>query len=92
MLPFLILSENSILSQLSLTLQIIGLILGFDVLSFLYLSLAPFVLIWGGASLLNLSLLSADLWAALARLLFFGEAYSMQMSLESILTASQLYI
>eukprot|EP00201_Polytomella_parva_P004576 CAMPEP_0175083214 /NCGR_PEP_ID=MMETSP0052_2-20121109/27226_1 /TAXON_ID=51329 ORGANISM="Polytomella parva, Strain SAG 63-3" /NCGR_SAMPLE_ID=MMETSP0052_2 /ASSEMBLY_ACC=CAM_ASM_000194 /LENGTH=231 /DNA_ID=CAMNT_0016354575 /DNA_START=481 /DNA_END=1176 /DNA_ORIENTATION=+ len=32
----------------------------------------PLVLIWGGATLLNLSLLTSDLWGALSRIVFFG--------------------
>jgi len=35
-------------------------------------SLVPVVLIWGGATALNLSLLTSDLWAAAARVLLFG--------------------
>ena len=37
-----------------------------------YCSLMPLELTWGGAALLNISLLSSDLWAALARIFFFG--------------------
>jgi solute carrier family 35, member F1/2 len=39
---------------------------------FAFYSLVPFELQWGGAAILNLSLLSSDLWSALARLTFFG--------------------
>lgn len=35
-------------------------------------SLVPLELTWGGAALLNISLLASDLWAALARYFFFG--------------------
>lgn len=35
-------------------------------------SLVPVELTWGGAALLNVSLLASDLWAALARYFFFG--------------------
>lgn len=38
-----------------------------------FYSLVPRLLILGGAALLNLSLLSSDVWAAGARALFFGE-------------------
>lgn len=39
---------------------------------FCFYSLVPLVLLWGGAAVLNLSLLSSDLWAAAARLALFG--------------------
>ena len=35
-------------------------------------SLLPYELKWGGAALLNISLLASDLWTALARFFFFG--------------------
>ena len=35
-------------------------------------SMVPFVLQWSGAAVLNLSLLSSNLWAALARALLLG--------------------
>lgn len=34
--------------------------------------LVPTVLVWGGSTVLNLSLLTSDLWAAGARALLFG--------------------
>ena len=37
-----------------------------------YSSLVPLVLLWSGATALNLSLLTSDLWAGLARIAFFG--------------------
>lgn len=45
---------------------------GFGLAMFSFYSLVPYQLSWGGATMLNLSLLSSDLWTALARLLFFG--------------------
>jgi len=47
--------------------------LGFNAALFAFSSLVPYVLIWGGAALLNISLLSLDLWASLARVVFFGK-------------------
>lgn len=47
--------------------------LGFGLAMFSFYSLVPFELKWGGAALLNICLLSSDLWAALARYFFFGE-------------------
>ena len=46
--------------------------LGFGVAMFAFYSFVPYELEWGGAAILNLSLLSADLWTVLARILFFG--------------------
>ncbi|GAB4822483.1 hypothetical protein N2152v2_009529 [Parachlorella kessleri] len=46
--------------------------LGFGLSMFAFYSLVPYQLQWGGAALLNLSLLTSDLWTALARLLLFG--------------------
>lgn len=37
-----------------------------------FYSLLPLQLTWGGAALLNLSLLTSDVWTGLARVLFFG--------------------
>jgi solute carrier family 35 protein F1/2 len=54
----------------------LGVILGpwiaYGVSMFAFYSLVPYELQWGGAAILNLSLLSSDLWSALARLTFFG--------------------
>lgn len=50
--------------------------LGFSVALFAFSSVVPFVLLWGGATILNLSLLTSDVWAALARQVFFGERAS----------------
>ena len=47
--------------------------LGFSVALFAFSSVVPFVLLWGGATVLNLSLLTSDVWAALARQVLFGE-------------------
>lgn len=46
--------------------------LGFGACMFVFYSLVPYELKWGGAALLNISLLASDLWAAAARFLFFG--------------------
>lgn len=47
--------------------------LGFGLSMFAFYSLVPYELKWGGAALLNISLLSSDLWAAAARYFYFGE-------------------
>lgn len=47
-------------------------LLGFAAAMFAFYSLVPQVLLLGGATVLNLSLLSSDGWAALARSLWFG--------------------
>ncbi|PRW60646.1 solute carrier family 35 member F1-like [Chlorella sorokiniana] len=46
--------------------------LGFGLAMFTFYSLVPLELRWGGAALLNVSLLASDLWTALARYLFLG--------------------
>ena len=50
------------------------LFIGFSAALFSFSSLTPYVLMWGSAAILNLSLLSSDLWAALARIALFGES------------------
>lgn len=47
--------------------------LGFGLAMFTFYSLVPLELRWGGAALLNVSLLASDLWTALARYLFLGK-------------------
>ena len=59
--------------------QVVLAFFGFNAALFAFSSLVPNVLIWGGAALLNISLLSSDLWAALARILFFGESGSLSI-------------
>jgi solute carrier family 35 protein F1/2 len=46
--------------------------LGFACAMLCFYSLVPHVLMLGGATVLNISLLSSDAWAALARFLWFG--------------------
>ncbi|KAF6266814.1 hypothetical protein COO60DRAFT_1697270, partial [Scenedesmus sp. NREL 46B-D3] len=46
--------------------------LGFACAMLCFYSLVPHVLMLGGAAVLNISLLSSDAWAALARFLWFG--------------------
>jgi solute carrier family 35 protein F1/2 len=52
--------------------EILGPWLAFGISMFTFYSLVPFELQWGGAAILNLSLLSSDVWSGLARLIFFG--------------------
>lgn len=49
-----------------------ALIVAFSLALFSFASLVPVVLLWSGSAALNLSLLTSDLWAGLARVLFFG--------------------
>jgi drug/metabolite transporter (DMT)-like permease len=49
-----------------------GPMLGFACAMLCFYSLVPHVLMLGGATVLNISLLSSDAWAALARFLWFG--------------------
>jgi hypothetical protein len=46
--------------------------LGFGAAMFAFYSLVPLELQWGGAALLNISLLASDVWAAMARYFYFG--------------------
>lgn len=48
---------------------------GFSVALFAFSSVVPFVLLWGGSTLLNLSLLTSDIWTGLARQAFFGKPF-----------------
>ena len=61
-----------LLLLLVLLLQVTGPFLSFNAAMFAFSSLVPLVLLWGGAAALNLSLLTSDLWAAAARVAFFG--------------------
>ncbi|BDA51211.1 Solute carrier family 35 member F1 [Coccomyxa sp. Obi] len=54
------------------TPEVIGLLAGYTGALFAFYSLVPSVLNWSGAAILNLSLLSSNLWAALARSIFLG--------------------
>ena len=54
------------------TVQVIAPLCGFTATLFAFYCGVPFVLRGGGAAVLNLSLLTSDLWAAAAQLAFFG--------------------
>jgi hypothetical protein len=60
---------------------------GFAAAMFVFYSSVPRVLMLGGATVLNLGLLTSDGWAALARYLWFGgfEGWSAQFFLASLL-------
>ena len=53
-------------------MQAVACFAGFDAAMFSFYSLVPFVLQWSGVAVLNLSLLSSDLWAGAARAILFG--------------------
>lgn len=55
-------------------LQAISLLAGYTLTMFAFYSLVPWVLQWSGAAVLNLSLLTSNLWAALARALLLGQS------------------
>ena len=63
-------------STLSTFVQVIRLLVGYTGALFAFYSLVPSVLNWSGAAILNLSLLSSNLWAALARSIFLGRRQS----------------
>ena len=52
-----------------------SLLTGYTLTMFAFYSLVPLVLQWSGAAVLNLSLLTSNLWAALARALLLGELH-----------------
>lgn len=52
--------------------QVAYLLAGYSGCLFAFYSLVPAVLRWSGAGVLNLSLLTANIWAALARAAFLG--------------------
>ena len=64
--------EHKALMELQWKVSSVGPLLAFALALFMFYSLVPRVLIWGGATVLNLSLLSSDVWAAAARILLFG--------------------
>lgn len=68
----IVLGEVGMLFTMPWSLGTVGLWIGFSVAMVCFYSLVPFELLWGGAAILNLSLLSSDVWSALARLVFFG--------------------
>lgn len=49
--------------------------LGFSLALFSFSSIVPYVLLLGGATILNISLLTSDVWAAAARQLVFGTVF-----------------
>mmetsp|Transcript_26949 Transcript_26949/g.58883 ORF Transcript_26949/g.58883 Transcript_26949/m.58883 type:complete len:411 (+) Transcript_26949:91-1323(+) len=51
---------------------LVAALVGFSLALYLFSLLVPNVLLWGSATVLNLSLLTSDLWAAGARELMFG--------------------
>ena len=55
-------------------LQAVSLLAGYTLTMFAFYSLVPWVLQWSGAAVLNLSLLTSNLWAALARALLLGQS------------------
>eukprot|EP01024_Parvocaulis_polyphysoides_P038094 TRINITY_DN340_c0_g2_i2.p1 TRINITY_DN340_c0_g2~~TRINITY_DN340_c0_g2_i2.p1 ORF type:complete len:346 (+),score=34.91 TRINITY_DN340_c0_g2_i2:2-1039(+) len=67
-----IFERSGLVSAFTGKFEIIILLLGFSISLYLFYCLVPFVLKWSGSTVLNLSLLSSDLWGALARMLFFG--------------------
>eukprot|EP00879_Flechtneria_rotunda_P007354 GHRR01007715.1.p1 GENE.GHRR01007715.1~~GHRR01007715.1.p1 ORF type:complete len:562 (+),score=206.10 GHRR01007715.1:237-1922(+) len=68
-----LLFEHTVLFSVHwLQLSVAGPMLGFAVAMFCFYSMVPWVLVLGGATVLNLNLLTSDVWAALARFVLFG--------------------
>ncbi|KAK9802978.1 hypothetical protein WJX73_002803 [Symbiochloris irregularis] len=87
--------EHNELWHLQWSGQVVGLMFGFGLALFVFACLGPLVLMWSGSAAFNLSLLTSDLWAGLARILFFGgfdsrQGWSFASSL--LLTASGITI
>lgn len=70
------------------SLQVAALLAAYTLAMFACYSMVPFVLQWSGAAVLNLSLLSSNLWAALARSLLLGR--TTPVALTGTLQAKQL--
>ncbi|KAK9856448.1 hypothetical protein WJX84_007778 [Apatococcus fuscideae] len=68
----LVLVERQQLTQAAWSWEAVACFAGFDAAMFSFYSLVPFVLQWSGVAVLNLSLLSSDLWAGAARAILFG--------------------
>eukprot|EP00878_Enallax_costatus_P004484 GHUV01004724.1.p1 GENE.GHUV01004724.1~~GHUV01004724.1.p1 ORF type:complete len:497 (+),score=106.18 GHUV01004724.1:228-1718(+) len=66
------LEHQALLAVDWLQLSVAGPMLAFAAAMFCFYTLVPQVLIMGGAAVLNISLLTSDVWAALARYLWFG--------------------
>lgn len=67
-----VLEHQALLTAHWLQLSVAGPMLAFAAAMFCFYSLCPQVLIMGGAAVLNICLLTSDVWAALARFLWFG--------------------
>ncbi len=64
--------ERGALRSFALSAASVQPFLGFALSLFAFYLLVPKVLLWGGATVLNLSLLTSDLWSAVARVALFG--------------------
>lgn len=64
--------ERQALQSFTLSAASVQPFLGFALSLYLFYILVPKVLLWGGATVLNLSLLTSDLWSAVARVMMFG--------------------
>jgi solute carrier family 35 protein F1/2 len=64
--------ERRALQSFALSAASVQPFLGFALSLYAFYLLVPKVLVGGGATVLNLSLLTSDLWSAVARVLFFG--------------------
>jgi drug/metabolite transporter (DMT)-like permease len=88
---------SSLLAAANLSCVVVATpMLGFACAMLCFYSLVPHVLMLGGATVLNISLLSSDAWAALARFLWFGgfggsSAYFFLGSLVMVATGIVVY-
>ncbi|XP_077235807.1 uncharacterized protein LOC143877562 isoform X2 [Tasmannia lanceolata] len=65
--------EKKDLEAVKWSAEIISLFVGFAMSTFLFYTIAPFVLKMGGATIFNLSLLTSDMWVVLIRIFFYGQ-------------------
>lgn len=65
--------ERKELESVKWSATIIYLFIGFAISTFLFYTVAPFVLKMSGAALFNLSLLTSDMWAVIIRIFFYHQ-------------------
>ncbi|WOK96478.1 solute carrier family 35 member F2-like isoform X1 [Canna indica] len=65
--------ERKDLESVKWSATMISLFVGFAIATFLFYTVAPFVLKMSGATMFNLSLLTSDMWAVLIRIFFYHQ-------------------
>lgn len=85
--------ERDTLAHIEWNLPIVGLLVSFSLCLFAMYSLTPYMLLWTGATLFNLSLLTSDAYAIIAGIFFFSyvPTYLYFVSLGAIVAGLVLY-